>query len=258
MTPGLVSITFRQLNPREIVDLVVEGGLRSIEWGGDVHVPPGDVPAAREVGAITRDAGLEVAAYGSYFRVIERNGEVPDFEPVLAAAVTLGAPTIRVWAGQLGSGEVDEKGLHALAERLRAICRQADAEGIRIALEYHGGTYTDSASSTLRLLAAADHANLDTLWQPANGLPPEACAADLQVCLPQVSNVHAFHWISFAERFALADGASHWSRYLQLLGTSPRQRHILIEFVKSDTPAQFLADASTLRTWLDEWQTGGA
>ena len=36
---GLVSITFRKLSPRAIIDLVTRANLIGIEWGGDVHVP---------------------------------------------------------------------------------------------------------------------------------------------------------------------------------------------------------------------------
>ena len=50
---GLVSITFREKSPEEIVGLVVEAGLDGIEWGGDVHVPHGDLAKAREVRANT-------------------------------------------------------------------------------------------------------------------------------------------------------------------------------------------------------------
>ena len=66
---GLVSITFRKLNSREIVDLMTRTNLVGIEWGGDVHVPHGEIALARDVAQMTRDAGLLVAAYGSYYRV---------------------------------------------------------------------------------------------------------------------------------------------------------------------------------------------
>jgi hypothetical protein len=46
LIPGLVSVTFRKLAPAAIVELAVKAQLRSIEWGGDVHVPHGDVRAA--------------------------------------------------------------------------------------------------------------------------------------------------------------------------------------------------------------------
>jgi 3-dehydroshikimate dehydratase len=41
--PGLVSVTFRKLTPVEVAGLVKKGGLKSIEWGGDIHVPHGDL-----------------------------------------------------------------------------------------------------------------------------------------------------------------------------------------------------------------------
>ena len=71
LIPGLVSISFRNLCPEEIIDITKESGLLGIEWGGDLHVPHGDVPVAAEVGSKTREAGLEVSSYGSYYRFAE-------------------------------------------------------------------------------------------------------------------------------------------------------------------------------------------
>ena len=53
---GLTSITFRQLTVEQIVELVQQSGLDGIEWGGDVHVKPGEEALAREVGDRTRQA----------------------------------------------------------------------------------------------------------------------------------------------------------------------------------------------------------
>ena len=65
--PGLVSVTVRALFPAEICRLCERAKLRCIEWGGDVHVPP-DGRSAPEVRRMSADAGLEICAYGSYFR----------------------------------------------------------------------------------------------------------------------------------------------------------------------------------------------
>ena len=48
---GLVSITFRNKTPREIVALMKRAGLSQVEWGGDVHVKPG----AESAGLILRN-----------------------------------------------------------------------------------------------------------------------------------------------------------------------------------------------------------
>src|SRR5215212_11999351 len=103
LTSGLVSVTFRPLAPREIVQLAAAAGLRGIEWGGDIHVPHGDLQAARAVRQITADAGLQVLAYGSYFRF----QPAAAFEPVLETALALGAPLIRIWAGSQPSAATD-------------------------------------------------------------------------------------------------------------------------------------------------------
>ncbi|HEY0258189.1 MAG TPA: hypothetical protein VGC39_12150 [Candidatus Methylacidiphilales bacterium] len=57
---GLVSVSFRSLNPEEVIPLVQQAGFQSIEWGGDIHVPAGDVQQAQIVGRQTSEAGLHV------------------------------------------------------------------------------------------------------------------------------------------------------------------------------------------------------
>jgi 3-dehydroshikimate dehydratase len=62
---GLLSVTFRQLVVEDIIPLVVQAGLDGIEWGGDIHVPHGEVKRAEVVGRLTRDAGLQVGGLAS-------------------------------------------------------------------------------------------------------------------------------------------------------------------------------------------------
>ena len=51
------------------------------------------------------------------------------FEPVLETAIALGAPTIRVWAGGLGSAEASPEYFDAAADELTDISHQAGKEG---------------------------------------------------------------------------------------------------------------------------------
>ena len=62
LSTGLVSITFRNLKPIDIVKLVSQAGLKGIEWGGDIHVPHGNIERARETAKMTEDYGLAIAA----------------------------------------------------------------------------------------------------------------------------------------------------------------------------------------------------
>ena len=166
ISSGLVSITFRQLTPEAIVALVRQAGLHGIEWGGDVHVPHGDLTRAREVGEMTREAGLEVAAYGSYFRVGNSEDSGLPFSHVLDSALELGAPVIRVWAGTEGSVTVGSEGRKRVVADLRRITELAAKAGVRVTTEFHGGTLTDTNESTIKLLSEVDHTNLSTYWQP--------------------------------------------------------------------------------------------
>lgn len=251
--PGLVSVTFRKLSPGEIVALVREAGLVGIEWGGDIHVPHGDVELARDVRAMTVEAGLQVAAYGSYYRAGWSDGNGLPFQQVLDSAVALGAPTIRVWPGAKGSAEFDAAGRSAVVADLRRIATLADQMGIRIATEFHDGTLTDTNESAFRLLNEVAHPNLSTLWQPHNGKATSECVMGLKQIAPHVGNVHVFHWWpTSAERHPLVEGAARWAAFLAELKALPGDRFALLEFVEGDREEAFLRDAGTLRMWLRE------
>lgn len=249
--PGLVSVTFRKLSPAEIVALVKKAGVKGIEWGGDIHVPHGDLVKAREVRELTEGAGLIVAAYGSYYRAGQSEGAGLAFERVLETAMELGARTIRVWPGAAGSESVDENGRWKIIEDLRRIASLGAKAGVSVSMEFHGGTLTDTNESASKLLVEADHPNLLTYWQPHNGEETAECVEGLAEVLPRVGNVHVFHWWpTSADRHALAEGAERWGRFWPLLKQAPGDRYALLEFVQKDEPAAFLRDAATLCEWL--------
>jgi sugar phosphate isomerase/epimerase len=253
LIPGLVSVTFRSLSTSEVIDLMKRAGLEAVEWGGDVHVPPGDVARAREVGQATRDAGLMVAAYGSYYRLGGGEMNKVPFEDVLASAAALGAPTIRVWAGVKGSADTTPEERAAVVADARRVAHLAGRKGITICLEYHANTLTDDDQSARRLLVELDHPNIDFLWQPANGESIEANVARLMAIMPRLRNVHVFHWFPVGERQPLADGALRWRTYLDLVRDSGRDVDFLLEFVLNDSTEQLIADAKTLRGWLNSF-----
>ena len=47
MKTSVASVTFRRKSVCEVAELARRAGLDAIEWGGDIHVPPGNAQAAR-------------------------------------------------------------------------------------------------------------------------------------------------------------------------------------------------------------------
>ncbi len=246
---GLVSITFRQLEPARIVALAQEARLTSIEWGGDVHAPPGDERRARQLATMTCDAGLQVSAYGSYYRLRDETEEEAPFEKVLATALALGAPLIRVWAGAAGPDATPPEERERIVERARRVCAMANAEQVGVAFEFHRNTLTETSAMASQLLQELAAANV--YWQPRNGWLPQENLLALDAVSPWLGNVHCFHWWPTArDRLPLREGEQHWRLYLDRLATLPGERHVSLEFVRDNSPVQFLRDAATLRAWL--------
>jgi len=248
---GLVSVSFRKLNPPQVVQLCKKASLRGIEWGGDLHVPHGDFEMARRVGQLTRDSGLEVAAYGSYYRVGASERDGLPFEKVLETAIHLQAPQIRVWAGVKASDAADQAYVNWVIEESLRIAGLAQQAGIKVAYEYHADTLTDSLLSTVTLNEKARHPNLFFNWQPANGKAVSYNLQTLNVVLPRLQYIHVFHWWPDASvRHPLKTGEKDWQEYIEVLRKDDTERYALLEFVKDDEPEQLLRDAAVLSSWL--------
>lgn len=248
---GLVSITFRQLSVEQIIERVRRCRLDAIEWGGDVHVPHGDVTRADQTRQLTLDAGLCVASYGSYYRV--GHNEPVAFEPVLETALALGAPIVRVWAGKQGSDTADETYWDAVIKDSRRIARLAAAEKIMVSYEYHAKTLTDTCAGTLRLLESVNEPNLLTHWQPVSQRSRERNLEELESIRPYLCHLHAFHWVD-GRRRPLAEGEADWRDYLKSAWETRRDHGVLIEFVADDEPDNFTADAAALQNVLKTFQ----
>ena len=250
MQTGLCSITFRHLSAEDIVTLIARGGLQVIEWGGDVHVPHGDVACAEAVRRMTEDAGLAVSSYGSYYRL--GSDESPAFDAVLDSTLALGVKMLRIWSGTPDSAAIDNDTRQARCDETRTIAEQAAKHNVDIAFEFHGGCLTDTPEASLRFMQDVDCNNVGMYWQPDLTATAGEHAAGLRSLLPWLRNIHMFNWggEGGAERFPLADGADAWSAYLSAAGAAERDGALLLEYVPNDDPDQFLADAATLTEWM--------
>jgi len=239
MRPGLCSVTLRALGVETVAHVAAEAGLEAIEWGGDVHVPPGDLAAADAARAAGDAAGLAVASYSSYFRA--GDDSPADFAAVRETAERLGAPRIRIWAGSAGSAGASPERRAAVADAVRRAAETA--HGMEVALEYHKGTLTDDPRSTLALLEAVARPSVRAYWQPPEGMPDGLALDGLRRLLPHVGALHVFSWWPGTERRPLAERAALWRAALDLAGDVDA----LLEFVPGDDPAVVAREAATLR-----------
>lgn len=242
---GLCSVTFRDLTVEQVIELASDANLEGIEWGGDKHVPPGDIDRAGEVAVLTEQANLEVVSYGAYYRLGHEDKDVP-FEQILKTAQHLKAPAIRVWAGKLGSEQADQSYRMAVVEDARRIADMAEKQDIVINFEYHGRTLTDTKESASLLMKEINHPNVHLYWQPAVGETVEKRLESIEELAPWLTHIHVFHW-NYTDKLPFSEGLIEWERYLRQLKTDNGTRYLLMEFVKDDKPDQFLADAKALR-----------
>jgi len=247
MRPGLCSVTFRQLAPEQIVGHAADAGLQVIEWGGDVHVPPGDPERAAQVAQATTDAGLAVCSYGSYFRADADEA----LTPILDSAEALGADRVRIWAGRVDSADAAPEQYAQIVARLRDAAAEAFERGIGLALEYHRGTVADHPDAVLRLLADVASPALSTYWQPSVGAEDAVALAEFDALAARTSAVHVFSWWPGTERLRLHERGALWQALFTAASAVPAPpRDALLEFVPDDDPALLSAEAATLRGWL--------
>lgn len=234
-----------------MIALAQAAQLKAIEWHGLQHVPHGELEVAQRVAQSTLDAGLALAAYGSYYVVGESEEQGLAFAAVLQTAKALRAPMVRVWAGSHGPGEATLQSRTRIVDEAKRIADLAAEEKIKLVFEFHRDTLTETGASCAALLEAVDHFNAQTYWQPAPELDVTQNLAQLRQVSPWLVGLHVFHWRpTHRDRHPLAEGESEWAQYL----AAARQRHdnldVMLEFVKDGAEAQFYEDAAALRGLL--------
>lgn len=258
---GLCSITFRALPAERVAALAAEEALDAVEWGGDVHVPAGEMATARRVRRWCEDSGICPASYGSYVTVGAQPGDRPVAaatrqEPMAAldTAHELGADNIRVWAGSRPSSRTSPSERSRAADELAALASAARERELTVSLEFHAGTLTDRVASTLALLEQVDDPAVFTYWQPPERTARSQRLAMVDQLAPRLSHLHVFAWRDFLNRFPLQRDEQLWLAVLRRLTDRPGAwqgpRYAFIEYVRHDDPYQFRRDARTLRGWL--------
>jgi len=246
--PGIVSVTFRDKTAEWIIERCQMAKLGAVEWSEKIHVFPDDENGAAALGKKTTEAGLAVAAYGSYYRLGEQDSPKTVFLKSLKSAAALKAPIIRIWAGVRPSDEVGSEEFDRISKEAALAAELAAGYNIKVALEWHKDTLTDTNESAIRILQTADHPNLYCLWQPTAALSVQERVKGLDLLGSRILNLHIYYWPDGVKR-PLAEGLGEWQQYLRHIDKDI-VRYGLMEFVMDGTEEQFLQDAQVLHRML--------
>lgn len=251
---GLTSVTFRGLSADSVIDYCKRCGLCAVEWGSDVHVPPGDIAVAKAVSEKMQIAGLVTSSYGSYYSV----GSGEDFVPYAKSAAALGAPIIRVWGGEKNFSELSPEEYRAMLSDTKNICRIAGEYGIDIAFEYHNNSLTSTAQSALRVMQDAGEPNLGMYFQYDPWVSLDENFSALISLLPHLKMVHIFNIDDKVNRYSVgeAGGIELWTKFTEILTENKARVYMLFEFLKDTSFEGLLRESEIMQTILSDCEAG--
>ena len=227
---GVVSVSFRDKTPEEIVESAAESGLQCIEWGSDVHVPFNNLENAREVFEKTAQKGLFVSSYGTYFG-IDRDG-LSELNCYMETAKALHTNKMRIWPPGKPSKKIIADGeWKSYVKKTSRLAQVAEKSGIVLMLECHPFTLTDDYNAALEFFEAVNQPNLRLCWQPNQYKSLDYNLKSIKKLKRYIENVHVFNWDK-TQRYPLEDGIETWKSYLKEIEASPHC--LLLEFMYDD------------------------
>lgn len=162
----------------------------------------------------------------------QRKAEVERVKQWIDIAVALGAPFLRVFADRYPEGVPESTALEWAIEGFRQVLPYAEAQGVTLALENHGGL-TATAEKTLRFVQALKSDYFGLLLDCANF--SDQHYRQIEMLAPHAVNVHAkTHYRTPQGAFVELD----YERIVAILKQSGYRGYLSIEYEYTDPPAQ--------------------
>jgi sugar phosphate isomerase/epimerase len=126
------------------------------------HFSKAEISGTRRV---FEEAGLDVVCLGSSASFADPEKRASGMDEALGyieIAMTMGCPLVRVFGGNLPDGTSAEYGTSAVAECLAILAVEAEASGVKLALETHDAFST--GASVAQVLKQVNHQSVGALW----------------------------------------------------------------------------------------------
>lgn len=237
---GLVSVSFRQLNPIEIITYCKNAGLTCIEWGSDVHAPHSQIDALNELAILQQKHGVRCCSYGTYFRIGVNNSD--ELNSYINAAKILGTNVLRVWCGNKSFAEFSNLEKENFINECKAIAHIAENNNVIVCMECHNGTFTDSVDGALYLMNHVDSPNFQMYWQPNQFITFNDNNEYANRISQYTKRIHVFYWTK-DRMYPLSKGKKEWVQYLKNFKTDIP---LLLEFMPDGKPETVFTEAKTL------------
>jgi sugar phosphate isomerase/epimerase len=240
-TLGIVSVSFRGHEPKEIIKAAKAAGLSSIEWGSDVHAPCRDKERLMEIAGLQKDCGLTCSSYGTYLRLGET--DVSELEVYISAAKLLETNILRLWCGTKSGADYTE----AQRQQLRSLCKQAaniaQKNGVKLCMENHQHSFTERIDDALWLMREVASDAFRMYWQPFQWQSASENEHDAAAIAKYTEHIHVFNWRD-KQKLPLIEAIDEWRSYLSHFEPP---RTLLLEFMPNGTIAELLNETRALR-----------
>lgn len=239
-TLGLVSISFRNHTPEEIISAAKAAGLGCIEWGSDVHAPFDKPRQLSNIACLQDEYKIQCSSYGTYF-CLGRN-DISELEGYINAAGILDTDILRLWCGTKSSLKYSRHEKERLYAQCYDAANIAAKHGVTICMECHNNTLTDTKDAALELMQTIDSPHFRMYWQPNQYKSLEENLSYARSIAPYCKHIHVFNWEGNV-KLPLSEGSKVWKQYLnEFTG----EKTLLLEFMPDNMIESLQEEARSL------------
>lgn len=222
---GLVSVSFRQNSPKEILSAMKKTNLTCIEWGSDIHAPCHDLQRLNELTTLQEEYGIFCCSYGTYFRL--GTDDAKELTHYANVAKILGTTTLRIWCGNKGAHLFSKEEKKHFFEESKKAAEIAEKLGVTLCMECHNNSYTETLEGTLELMNEVCSPCFRMYWQPNQFKDFKTNAEYARSISSYVENVHVFNWEG-NNKYPLCEAVGVWKEYISCFD---KPKNLLLEFM---------------------------